>query len=165
VEYGEAHTLDKDYFKILGHAVKAMTGVSLIYFSDGTYRLAGTRVNVQIAQSLLLFLAEQVEAMYKIYLPRGMSKSDRATYRKDFKRNCAIRIKQRCDDFKLDHTDNTGRALVAMQSELEAEVEAFFAKNSVKTVKSKIRIRTHTRGASDGRLAGDAAAIQPRMKG
>ena len=164
VVYGEAHTLDRDYFKILGHAVKAMTGVSMVYFHDETFKMAGTRVNVQIAHQLLMFLAEQVESLYKIYLPKGMSKTERANYRKDFKRNCALRIHRRCEEGRFHDNPVTGRELVVIQNELEKQVEEFLSANSVRMVKNRTKIRTTTKGAMDGRMAGDSAALQPRMK-
>lgn len=164
VSYGERHTLDRDYFKILAHAVKTMTGVTMVYFSDDTFKMAGTKVNVQIAHELLMFLANQVESMYKIYLPKGMSKAERANYRKDFKRNCAVRIKQRCDEARFHDNPVTGRELVVIQNELEKQVEAFLQEQSVRMVKNKTIIRTHTKGAIDGRMAGDAASLQPRVK-
>lgn len=165
VSYGEAHTLDRDYFKILGHAVKIMTGVTMVYFADDTFKMAGTRVNVQIAHQLLMFLAEQVESLYKIYLPKGMSKRERAQYRKDFKRACAIRIKDRCDKARFHDNPVTSRELVVIQNELEKEVEAFLEKQLVRMVKSKTQIKLHTKGGRDGLMAGDSAALQPRVNG
>ena len=164
VGYSEAHTLDRDYFKTLGQAVKVMTGVTLVYFTDGTYKLAGTKVNTQIAQQLLLFLAEQVETLYKVYLPRGMSKAERAQYRKDFKRNCALRILDRCNNARFHDNPVTGRELMVIQTELEREVEAFLDASNVRKVKSKMRIRLGTKGAIDGQMAGNDAALQPRVR-
>lgn len=162
VDFGEAHTLDRDYFRILGHAVNYMTGVTMVHYSNETFKLVGTSVNCQIAHALLMFLAEQVESMYKMYLPKGMSKSDRANYRKDFKRNCAARIMQRCKDFKF-QSPTTGTALVLMSSQLEKEVEEFLNKQMIRKVISKAKINPYSRGGSDGRMAGDAAAIQKRI--
>lgn len=165
VSYGEAHTLDRDYFKILGEAVRIMTGVSMVYFRDETFKMAGTRVNVQIAHKLLMFLAEQVESLYKIYLPKGMSKRERAQYRKDFKRACAIRIRDRCNHARFHDNPVTGRELIVIQNELEKEVEAFLEQQLVRIVKSKTQIKLHTKGGRDGLMAGDSAALQPRVNG
>lgn len=165
VSYGEAHTLDRDYFKILGHAVKIMTGVTMVYFADDTFKMAGTKVNVQIAHQLLMFLAEQVESLYKIYLPKGMSKRERAQYRKDFKRACALRIKQRCDQARFHDNPVTSRELVVIQNELEKEVEAFLQKQLVRVVKSRTQLKLHTKDGLDGLMAGDSAALQPRVNG
>lgn len=128
-----AHTLDRDY---LGHAVKIMTGVTMVYFADDTFKMAGTKVNVQIAHQLLMFLAEQVESLYKM----GMSK--RAQYHK---RACALRM--RCDQAH----DNPV---------IQNELEAFLQKQLVKS-----RTQLHTKGGLDGLMAGDSAALQPRVNG
>ena len=164
VDYGEAHTLDRDYFKLLGSAVKIMTGVSMVTFSNDTFKMAGTKVNVQIAHQLLLFLAEQVESLYKIYLPKGMSKRDRANYRKDFKRACAVRIVDRCNRARFHDSPVTGRELVVIQQELEKEVEAFLSSKGVRIGKP-MAIRFGSRGGRDGVMAGDTAALQPRVNG
>lgn len=164
VDYGEAHTLDRDYFKLLSSAVKIMTGVSMVTFGNDTFKLVGTKVNVQVAHKLLMFLAEQVESLYKIYLPKGMSKRDRANYRKDFKRACAARIVDRCNNARFHDSPVTGRELVVIQQELEKEVEAFLASKSVRIAKP-MSIRFGSRGGIDGIMAGNNAALQPRVKG
>lgn len=164
VGYGETHTLDRDYFKLLGGAVKIMTGVSMVTFNDGTFKMAGTNVNVQIAHKLLMFLAEQVESLYRTYLPKGMSKRDRANYRKDFKRACAARIQDRCNKARFHDSPVTGRELVVIQQELEKEVEAFLASKSVRIAKP-MSIRFGSKGGIDGLMAGNDAALQPRVNG
>jgi len=167
VDYGDVHNLDRDYFRILGHAVKIMTGCGMVLRGTDQFLLVGTRVNVAIAEQFLWFLAEQVESLYKIHLPRGMSKSARAAYRKDFKRNCAYRIMERTKELKdqqAREAASDSRALVLVQSELEKEIEDFFARQGIVKVKKGMTIKQGTLGASHGRSAGDHAALQPRVK-
>ncbi len=163
VGYGERHNTDRDYFKILAGAVKIMTGVSMIFFTDDTFKMAGTKVNIQIAHQLLTFLAEQVESLYKIHLPKGLSKKERAEYRKDFKRACALRIQTRCHEARFHDGPVTGRELVVIQQELEKEIEAFLETQSVRVGRSMM-VRGHTRGGRDGTMAGNHAALQPRVR-
>lgn len=167
VIYSPGQPLDRDYFKILGHAVNAMTGCVMVLYGTDTYKLAGTKTNTLVAEQLLRFLAEQVEQLYKIYLPTGMSKRERAKYRKDFKRNCANRIYHRClehvKQLKYAKTTET-TALVVVQDELQKEVDDFLRSKGVRTKSNRMQLNTNSRGGIDGQLAGTQAALQPRVK-
>lgn len=161
VDYSEAHDLDRDYFKTLAHIVQKATGTTFIYRTDDTFRIVGRRVNAQVAHSLLMFLADQVERMYKTFLPTGMTKAARAQYRKDFKRNCAMRMYHRSQE-ELRAT--TGTDLVLISDELQREVDAFLSTQKIRMVNSRMKINSNTLGAQHGRAAGDMARLQQAIK-
>lgn len=163
VDYGEPHDLDRDYFKILAHIVQKATGTTFIYRSDETFRIVGRRVNTQVAHTLLMFLADQVERLYKTFLPSGLTKAARAQYRKDFKRNCAMRMLRRAEE-ELRAASKTGTDLVVISNELEQEVNAFLANQNIRMVQNRAKIRNDTLGAAHGRQAGDMARLQQAIR-
>jgi hypothetical protein len=145
----------------LAHIVQKATGTTFIYRSDETFRIVGRRVNTQVAHTLLMFLADQVESLYKTFLPSGMTKAARAQYRKDFKRNCAVRMYQRS---QVELRATTGTDLVLISDELQQEVEAFLATQNIRHVNSRMKINSGTLGAQHGRAAGDMARLQQAIK-
>lgn len=160
VDYGDPHDLDRDYFKTLAHMVMKSTGTTFVYYANGTFRIVGRRVNAQVAHTLLMFLAAQVESLYKNFLPSGMTKAARAAYRKDFKRNCAMRIYQRSI---LEQRQTTGTDLVLITDELQQEIDAFLSKDNIRMVKNRTKINQHTLGAQHGRQAGDMARLNQAL--
>ena len=161
VNYGDPIDLDRDYFKTLAHIVQKATGTTFIYRNDETFRIVGRRVNTQVAHTLLMFLADQVERMYKTFLPSGMTKAARAQYRKDFKRNCAIQMYRRSQE-ELRAT--TGTDLVLISDELQQEVDAFLATQNIRHTQSRMKINSNTLGAQHGRQAGDMARLQQAIR-
>lgn len=55
----------------------------------------GREENVELAEQTAFWLMRQVELLYKEHLPRGLSQSVRAEYRKTFKAACAHRVYER----------------------------------------------------------------------
>ena len=160
VDYNGETSIDRDYFRLLASGVSEMIPAKPIIFNGSEIRWAATRINAQIADQLIMFWAEQVEALYKIHLPRGMTKSARAQYRKDFKRNCAVGIIHRAREIKkqniLDEGEK-GTALVVIEDQMMVEINDFLAKQNI-TKGRGMKIRHDTVGAAHGRQA--AASVQ-----
>lgn len=55
----------------------------------------GREENIELAEQTAFWLMRQVELLYKEHLPRGLSQSVRAQYRKTFKAACAHRVYER----------------------------------------------------------------------
>jgi hypothetical protein len=55
----------------------------------------GREENVELAEQTAFWLMRQVELLYKEHLPRGLSQTVRAQYRKTFKAACAHRVYER----------------------------------------------------------------------
>lgn len=81
-------------------AAAALYGCDLFLYSGGKGGLLfiGRDENIEMAEQTMFWLMRQVELLYKQYLPRGMTQSARAEYRKTFKAACAQRVYHRAVD-------------------------------------------------------------------
>lgn len=162
VDYNGETSIDRDYYRLLASGVSYMIPAKAIIYNGTEIRWAATRVNAQIADQLIMFWAEQVEALYKIHLPRGMSKSARAQYRKDFKRNCAVGIIHRAREIKdqqiLDEGAK-GTALVVIEDQMMVDIDDFLAKQNIRSGRG-MKIRHDTVGAAHGRQAAGSVQMQ-----
>jgi len=67
--------------------------------SIGTsYIICGPQESREAAELMANYLLRQIEKMYKSYLPKGLSVSDRAQYRRTFKYQCAVTLVRRAED-------------------------------------------------------------------
>jgi hypothetical protein len=135
----------------------------------GDVAFVGRPDNIDAARATADFLRAEVERLYKVNLPRGLSKQDRANYRSTFKFSCGRRLAARAwaimetlrqDDAKA--IEATGsRALVVVQSidQMLAEADALLSdvkKLPAKTYKFGL-------GSEDGRKAGDKIQMQKQV--
>jgi hypothetical protein len=163
-EYGEKRTLDKDYLRIVGHIVREMTGVTMVYYgTSGDFRMVGRQINILVAEQLLTFLCDQVEHLYKIHLPPGLTKPARAKFRKDFKRLCAYRIFERAQEEKVKES-TTGTELVAIDNKLNEEVDEFLESKGVKVVTNRKSLNMDSQGGRTGYQAGNSASLRPTLE-
>lgn len=75
------------------------------------YSFVGRPENVEMAGELMLFIVDQVEQLYKQYLPKGLSKADRAEFRRTFKQACAMRVYNRAFEIMEQFKNNDAKAL------------------------------------------------------
>lgn len=103
-------------FKI--HQVLAFQAAAALYGCDlytydggkGGLYFIGREENVELAEQTAFWLMRQVELLYKEHLPRGLTQSVRAQYRKTFKAACAHRVAQRAQTLMREMKQNDGRA-------------------------------------------------------
>jgi hypothetical protein len=78
-------------------AAGRLYGCDVYTYSSGKGGLffVGRDENVELAEQTAFWLMRQVELLYKEHLPRGLSQSVRAQYRKTFKAACAYRVRER----------------------------------------------------------------------
>lgn len=142
----------------------------LIYARIGVIEFVGRRDNIEACNATLAFFTAEVERLYKLNLPRGMSKIDRANYRATFKASCALRIAARCwaimqslrnDDAKaIAATGSKALVVVETIDKLLAEADAMIG--DVK--KLPARQQKLGLGTFDGRKAGDTVQLQKQVK-
>lgn len=70
----------------------------------------GREENVELAEQTAFWLMRQVELLYKQNLPKGLSQTVRAQYRKTFKAACAHRVYQRAISLMRDMRMNNAAA-------------------------------------------------------
>lgn len=160
-DFGDLQSYDQEYIRILFNGVGKMTSTSFVNYGVGDYKIVGRKINQEVAQQLLVWLISQVEQLYKIHLPRGMSKAERAKYRKDFKRLCSYRIYERAKELvEAEAPSSDSTALIIVENQLVAEIEELFKEAGVGIKKSRIRLNSNSRGGRDGYSAGNAAALR-----
>jgi predicted metalloendopeptidase len=157
--FGELKSFDKDYIRILFKAVGEMTSTSFVMYNNDSYKIVGRPINQAVADELLAWLIVQVEKLYKIHLPKGMSKQERAKYRKDFKRLCSFRIFQRANELVSVSNSSDGTALIVLENQLVAEVKELFKEQGIGAKKSRIKLDRSSRGGREGYNAGAGAAL------
>jgi len=143
----------------------------LIRRSLGEIQFIGRADNISACEETLKFLVAEVERLSNAYLPKGLSKIDRANYRSTFKMACAMRLAARAwaimetlrnDDAKAIAATGS-KALVVVQTidALLAEADAMMG-NDVKTM--TVRPRKAGLGTHDGRAAGNSVQLQKQVK-
>lgn len=143
---------------------------TLILRRSGGISFVGRKNNIEACEMTLGYLVCEVERLYKLHLPKGMSKIDRANYRRTFKWACSMRLAARAwaiiemlrrDDLKA--IEATGsRALVVVES-IDAQLKAAdMLLGDVKTM--VVHPRAAGMGTLDGRRAGETVELQRRVK-
>lgn len=91
------YTLMKVYESFCAEAAAVLYGVDCYAPNYGKHGwwFTGREENVELAEQTMLWLVQQVEQLYKQALPRGLSKRDRANFRRSFKDACGERLYQR----------------------------------------------------------------------
>lgn len=87
----------KPHQALAAEAAAQLYGVECNVYNLGAHGISfvGREENIEAAEETWFWLMRQVEELYKQALPRGLSKSDRAEFRKTFKAGCAMRVKER----------------------------------------------------------------------
>jgi hypothetical protein len=125
--------------------------------------------NIDAAQMTYQFLCEQIEALYKHSLPKGLTQRERAKYRKEFKFTASLRVYNRACEIirsmrageQIEGTGSTALVVVSQLKQLEAEVNDFLSQVvGGKEVKGRsVTIKEFTQGVADGRRAGDKVQL------
>lgn len=123
---------------LAAQAAAELYGVRLYTYSGGKYGIEflGREENCESAETTMFWLMRQVELLYKQNLPRGLSQSVRAEFRKTFKAACAHRVYERAKDLMWDMKMNeqsaqaaTGQNALVVQGyfkQLETEITEYF---------------------------------------
>lgn len=142
----------------------------LIWRRSGNIKFVGRRDNIDACNDTLRMFAGEVERLYKLSLPKGMSKVERANFRATFKMACAMRIAARCwaimetlrnDDAKAIAATGS-KALVVVQTIDALLAEADAALGDVK--KAVARTPRAGLGTALGRKAGDTVKLQKQVQ-
>lgn len=139
----------------------------------GQFQFVGREDNVEACAMTMKWLCDEVERLYKLHLPKGMTKADRAEYRRTFKWACSMRLSARAwaimemlrqDDAKA--LEATGsRALVVVESidqQLKA-AEDWLEREMPNAKAVVVHPRAAGLGTLAGRDAGDTVELQRRM--
>jgi hypothetical protein len=102
----------KDHQVLAFQAAGKLYGCDLYTYSGGKggCYFIGRDENIELAEQTAFWLMRQVELLYKQNLPRGLSQSVRANYRKTFKAACAYRVLQRAQELMYEMRSNNDTA-------------------------------------------------------
>lgn len=152
-------------FKI--HQVLAFQAAAKLYGCDvytysggkGGLFFVGREENVELAEQTAFWLMRQVELLYKQNLPRGLSQSVRAQYRKTFKAACAYRVNERAATLmaEMRRNDQTAQAATGSNAlvvqgyfeQLKRENAAYFEPTAEEKARAEQRQLEHEQWRKD----------------
>jgi hypothetical protein len=165
-------------FKI--HQVLAFQAAAKLYGCDvytyshgkGGLFFVGREENIELAEQTAFWLMRQVELLYKQNLPRGLSQSVRAQYRKTFKAACAYRVNERASALMAEMRRNdqaaqaaTGQNALVVQGyfeQLKRENAAYFEPSEEEKARIEQRRREHEQWRKDNPI--QAAELDKAME-
>lgn len=122
---------------LAAQAAAELYGCKLYTYGRGKHGIEflGREENIESAETTMFWLMRQVELLYKQNLPRGLTQSARAEYRKTFKAACAHRVYERARNLMWDMKMNersaqeaTGQNALVVQGyfkQLETEIDEY----------------------------------------
>jgi hypothetical protein len=150
----------------VAQACCALYGCRLIKYPDGGLSFSGREDNSDAAGQTFQYLCDQIEKLYKLSLPSGMSQPERAQYRKSFKRAAASRVYYRAselvENLKARGTDGKNALVVVSHIEqLTDEVDQFLKSAKLKTRETRaVSLGSDHEALRAGRRAGDLVNLQ-----
>lgn len=166
-----SHT--QKWHHMLAISVGKMYGC-ICYFENkkgGPFRFIGRDEANQAAQLTLDFIVDQVNALYRLSLPRSLSKADRAQYRRDFKHACTSRVLARIGEIiEASMTDESAAAIGCTalvvrnhrQQRLDEAKEFALRGPGAKSTQITMSSRP-TRAGIEGHRAGDQVQINAEI--
>lgn len=168
IKEGGYFPVDYIHHRILALASGMLYGVTPVgTFDWGEFRFVGRPENIEAAADTYVFLLEQVEAFYKALLPKGLSKRDRANFRREFKKACASRVYGRVAIIVAEQcspSESNSRALVVQdhRKTLEAEVGSYLS-GKIKERSCTAIVNPTSMGARVGTVAGEYIEINRKV--
>lgn len=164
--------INKMWKRTLATAASALYGTQVFWAYDReSFRFTGDLAHVDASRETYLWLMEQVEFLYKNYLPKGLSQADRAHHRSRFKDACANRIfvRVRLIMESLEQEKIPGTSLVVLDAVKQRKIEANDFLNEemdAKTIKIKTvaTVDKTSLSALIGIKAGDSVELNKKVK-
>lgn len=143
--------------------------------SQHHFCFVGRPENHQAAEMTVYFIADQIERLYKAMLPKGMSKTERAQWRREFKHAASVRVYVRIGEMvsALQKNDKVAQeqvgctALVVknhMLALIEEADEFLAGKISTKNARGRSMAIKTTHGGVAGFAAGGKVNINQAIK-
>lgn len=162
--------VDRPWKMILGSCLHLIMPIRFIVRGDITgHVFVGKPDMIEVAEMMLVHLINEVERLYKRDLPKNMTKSERAEWRKTYKSACAHRVGLRLREIaahnKLyQYENNTPNALAIIDNNTETVRRI---DEAVQKVMRTQEVVTRTRiglGSSAGLKAGEEVEINKKAK-
>lgn len=175
IEWGNAITeLDKKHHKIIALAVGRLYGAKPIFQTagKGSFTFVGREETRTAAEMTVNYIADQIDLLYCNGLPKGMSKSERSQWRREFKNACSTRVAVRIEEMVKEITTDdrvaeeaigcTALVVLGHFDQLKAEVDDFLAGKTVPGRALK-PVRANTDAAQQGFKAGEKVKINQEI--
>lgn len=164
---------DHPWQKIAAMAAAALYNCQVISGSTDL-QFVGRSHNIDAARDTHLWIIEQIERFYKEALTPGLSKSDRAEFRRTFKFACANRVyfrsteirsdRQRVDNVKaIEQTGSTALVVVKSIVQQIEEVRAFMDEIPGLRTGRSVRYKMGS-GTAAGQRAGNNVQLNRALK-
>lgn len=140
VARGDKFNMDYDWYRDAANAAATLYGCRAVFWANTHFTFVGREDNRGAAQDTMAFLVLQVEAAYRASLPKGLSKTERADYRRSFKRTASNRLWQRAQEAVAQQAKAPsagGTALVLHMGQLIAEVDEALKEMGTRTARSR----------------------------
>jgi hypothetical protein len=159
---------------MLAMAAASLYGCKVVLYDRGKSGLEfiGRPENIDAAETTFFFLLSQVEHLYKVNLPRGLTQKLRAEYRASFKENCAYRVHQRAAELMRKVQNDaataqatTGSTALVVQDHFKTlltEADQILKEMGTRVLKP-LSIKQGY-GAGDGRTAGDKVQLRRELR-
>ena len=176
VDWGKVmEDFKKKPYQLLAQAVGRLYGTKPIFAHDfKTFRFVGRKEIREVAEMTTHYIADQLDLAYRTNLPKGMTKSERSSWRREFKLSCAYRVASRIDLMIKEITSNDKiaqaelgcKSVVVLNHTKELEMEIGDFLKTFKITKSrKSTTKFHNANAARaGQKAGDKVRINQQIK-
>jgi Protein of unknown function (DUF2786) len=166
----------KRYQLLTAQAAGELFGCKMVLYGRGKYgfEFIGRPDNLEAAESTMFWLLEQLERFYKEALPRGMTVSARAKYRKTFKEACALRVFHRAvslmnqmsrdNEAAQSATGSTALVVEGHFKRLARENEEMMASHYGDIREGRAMRFTSGSGTADGHSAGDRVKLRKELQ-
>lgn len=163
--------LDKKHHRTVAAGVAKLYGTQVII--DGkNFQFVGRPDTRDASEFTVNFICDQIDMLYRDALPKGMTKSQRAQWRREFKAACAYRVYSRMLEMveELSTDDEQAQAAIGCTAlvvknhyvALIEEVDAFLT-GKTKPRKSRPTVFKNKEAMDKGRLAGNKVKINQEV--
>lgn len=163
--------LDKVHHHLIAHAVGKLYGCRPLFQQrGGAFQFIGREDTRQAAELTVNYICDQVDLLYRGGLPKGLSQADRAKWRKDFKKTCAMRVAQRVDamvedtESVVEATGCTAVAVIEHRKQLDLEVDDFLRAMGARTTERALKT-SNSQASRLGFEAGDKVQVHHGVRG
>lgn len=155
----------KPHQTLCAQAAAELFGIECNAYNLGAngFSFVGREELIEMAEDTMFWLFRQVEELYKIALPKGLSKTERGEFRKTFKAACALRVWERSvrlmnqmrRDDKAAQAATGHNALVVQGhfDQLKAEVDEYWDERFAISPEQQARIDAANQREQDRRNA------------
>ncbi len=162
-EHGQVHGVeryaDKKWIGMMMQAVAKLMSCGVIVDKVGHQWFGGRPTNVEMAEGVMAHYVAQLDRYYKLALPRGLTKIERSTFRRNFKEGAAQVVWQRV----LEIVSANARALVVSPLQIEKDMEDLTGKSAGRS--QSVTIKHNSIGTQAGRVAGHLVELGKEIKG